>query len=105
MTVISTTARQDDQPARVAYRSIWKLLIFLLVVGFAFWRVSDLKQIEMVSGNRFYTMVADFLLGAVLGATMSHFVVDAGAWKLSMARQRDYITKRFNFIFDKGTRA
>ncbi|MDT4896052.1 MAG: hypothetical protein QOH25_1129 [Acidobacteriota bacterium] len=105
MTVISTTARQDDQPARVAYRSIWKLLIFLLVVGFAFWRVSDLKQIEMVSGNRFYTMVADFLLGAVLGATMSHFVVDAGAWKLSMARQRDYITKRFNFIFDKETRA
>jgi hypothetical protein len=60
-----------------------------------------LKQVELVKSSWFYTGVADFLFGAVLGATMSHFVIDAGAWKLSMARQRAYISKRFDFIFDK----
>jgi MFS family permease len=105
MTVISANSGQADEPRSVAYKGIWKLLIFLLVVGFAFWRVSDLKQMEVMNSTWVYTALADFLLGAVLGATMSHFVVDAGAWKLSMARQRDYITKRFGFIFDKKTRA
>jgi hypothetical protein len=37
----------------------------------------------------------------LLGATMSDFVVDAGAWKLSLAPQRAYITKRLDFIFSK----
>jgi hypothetical protein len=36
---------------------------------------------------------------------MSHFVVDAGAWKLSMARQRAYISKRFDFLFASGEKA
>lgn len=101
MTVISAKA---GERRKFAQKSIWKLLILLLVVGFAFWRVGDLRQMEAVAGNQFYMFAADFLFGAVLGATMSHFVVDAGAWKLSMARQRGYITKRFDFIFDKDGR-
>jgi hypothetical protein len=36
----------------------------------------------------------------VLGATMAHFVVDANAWRLSMERQREYIVKRFRFVFE-----
>ncbi|HEX8707277.1 MAG TPA: hypothetical protein VF723_03360 [Pyrinomonadaceae bacterium] len=105
MAVISANSGEDLPSRRATYRNVWKLLVFLLVVGFAFWRVSYLKELEVVRGSRVYTGVADFLLGAVLGATMSHFVVDAGAWKLSMARQRAYITKRFKFIFDKEPRA
>jgi len=69
-------------------------------VGFAFWRVSDLKEMEVVKSTWAYARVADFLFGAVLGATMAHFVVDADAWKLRMARQREYITKRFYFVFN-----
>jgi hypothetical protein len=41
----------------------------------------------------------DFLLGAILGATMAHFVIDAGAWRLSQSLQRSYIGKRFGFVF------
>ena len=43
--------------------------------------------------------VVDFIIGAVLGATMAHFVVDAGAWRLSQTLQRVYISKRFAFVF------
>jgi MFS family permease len=103
MTVISANAKRGaDAPRAAVRRGVWKLLLLLLVAGFAFWRVGDLKQVELIKGSWFYTGVADFLFGAVLGATMSHFVIDAGAWKLSMARQRAYISKRFDFIFDKG---
>lgn len=101
MTVISANAKQGDSSRSAVRRNVWKLLILLLVAGLAFWRVGDLKQVEAIKSSWFYTGVADFLFGAVLGATMSHFVVDAGAWKLSMARQRAYISKRFDFIFDK----
>ncbi|HEY0380002.1 MAG TPA: hypothetical protein VGC87_24020 [Pyrinomonadaceae bacterium] len=102
MTVISANAKGGDQPRKALRRNVWKLVLLLLVAGLAFWRVGDLKQVELVKSSWFYTGVADFLFGAVLGATMSHFVIDAGAWKLSMARQRAYISKRFDFIFDKG---
>ncbi|HYG83055.1 MAG TPA: hypothetical protein VD861_21845 [Pyrinomonadaceae bacterium] len=103
MTVVSANAKGEDQTRKALRRNVWKLLLLLLVAGLAFWRVGDLKQVELVKSSWLYTGVADFLFGAVLGATMSHFVIDAGAWKLSLARQRAYISKRFDFIFDKGT--
>jgi len=59
----------------------------LIVVGFAFWRVADLKQLEIVKDSWVYSRAADFLFGAVLGATMSHFVIDASAWRLRMEKQ------------------
>ena len=102
MTVISANAKQDEKTRSTVYKNLCKLLALLLVIGFLFWRVNDLKEFETVKNSLFYTAVADFLLGAVLGATMSHFVVDASAWKLSLARQRAYMTKRFDFIFDKA---
>jgi hypothetical protein len=55
----------------------------------------------MIRDHAVYGTLAEFFFGALLGATMGHFVIDAGAWKLSKALQRSYITKRFNFIFDK----
>jgi len=99
MTVISATAA-EEQTRSVPYKSLATFLVLLLIVGFAFWRVGDLKQMEFVRDNWIYSRVAGFLFGAVLGATMSHFVVDADAWRLSMERQRTYIRKRFHFIFD-----
>lgn len=99
MTIISVRAGDDNlRPALV--RSLTVFLIFLLIFGFAFWRVTDLREIGFVKSTWAYARVADFLFGAVLGATMSHFVIDASAWRLSMARQRSYITKKFNFVFD-----
>lgn len=98
MSVISVNAGDKVRPA--LYKNVAVFLVFLLLVGFAFWRVNDLREIGFVKSTWAYARMADFLFGAVLGATMSHFVVDASAWRLSMARQRSYITKRFNFVFD-----
>ena len=101
MTVVSANSAAEDRPRRPPYGNILKLVIFSAVLGFLFWRVGDLRQIDIVKSNRFYAATADFLFGAVLGATMSHFVVDASAWKLSLAQQRAYISRRFDFLFGK----
>jgi hypothetical protein len=98
MSVISVNSGDKVRPT--LYKNVAVFLVFLLLVGFAFWRVNDLREMGFVKNTWAYARIADFLFGAVLGATMSHFVVDASAWRLSMAKQRSYITKRFNFVFD-----
>jgi hypothetical protein len=101
MTVISTNERSTGQPWAIPYKNIIWLLTFVLLVGFIFFRGGELREIQMIKDHAVYGRLAEFLFGALLGATMGHFVIDAGAWKLSKATQRSYITKRFNFIFDK----
>jgi hypothetical protein len=97
MTVISATA---TEPRPFPYKSLTVFLILLLLVGFAFWRVNDLREMEFVKGTCTYARAADFLFGAVMCDTMSHFVIDASAWRLSLEKQRSYIKKRFYFVFD-----
>ena len=98
MSVVSTTAADENARASL-YKNVAVFLVFLLLVGFAFWRVNDLREMTFVKDTWAFARVADFLYGAMLGATMSHFVVDAGAWRLSMAKQRSYMTRRFYFVF------
>ena len=98
MTVISATTGEPIQS--YSYKSLAQLTGLLLIVGFAFWRVADLRDFEIVKSTWAYARVADFLFGAVLGATMAHFVVDADAWRLSLESRREYIKKRFSFVFD-----
>jgi uncharacterized membrane protein YwzB len=97
MSVVSATP--EDRGQSFPYKGVATLLVFVLIVGFAFWRVNDLREMNFVKNVWAYARVADFLFGAVLGATMSHFVVDASAWRLSMEKQRAYVAKRFYFIF------
>lgn len=99
MTVVSSSAN-EEQNGPFPHKSQMKFLIFLLIVGFIFWRVGYLKQMDFVSSSSFYSRVADFLFGAVLGATMSHFVIDADAWRLRLEKQRSYITRKFHFVFN-----
>ena len=99
MTVLTTTAA-DEKVGTSLFKSVTLFLVFLLLVGFAFWRVNDLRELGFVKSTWAFARTADFLFGAMLGATMSHFVVDASAWRLSMAKQRSYIRKRFYFVFD-----
>jgi len=84
------------------YKNLTVFLIFLLLVGFVFWRVNDLREMTFIKGTWAFARTADFLFGAVLGATMSHFVIDASAWRLSLAKQRSYMTRRFFFVFGQG---
>ncbi|HSE18895.1 MAG TPA: hypothetical protein VLB46_17685 [Pyrinomonadaceae bacterium] len=62
-------------------------------------RAADLKVVELFTAHATLIRIVDFIIGAILGATMAHFVVDAGAWRLSQSLQRMYIGKRFAFVF------
>lgn len=41
------------------------------------------------------------LYGAFLGAVMTHFVLDAGLWRLREPFQRKYMREKFYFVFDR----
>jgi len=41
------------------------------------------------------------LYGAFVGVTMSHFVLDAGLWRLREPFQRRYMREKFRFVFDR----
>jgi hypothetical protein len=103
MTVISLNFDPQSEQKRFQTGAAIKLLVLTALVGFVFFRAGDLKAAEFVSANTMLTTIVDFIIGAVLGATMAHFVVDAGAWRLSQALQKAYIGKRFAFIFSRSS--
>ncbi|MFO1161607.1 MAG: hypothetical protein U1E60_22405 [Reyranellaceae bacterium] len=39
--------------------------------------------------------------GAALGVVMSHFIIDAGIWKLRHPFQRQYVKRAFSFVFER----
>jgi len=99
MTVVSLNLDPDASVKPFQTGSAVKLLLLTLVVGFVFYRAGDLKAAEFVTAHAGLLRVVDFLIGAILGATMAHFVVDASAWRLSQSLQRMYIGKRFAFLW------
>jgi hypothetical protein len=103
MSVVSLNLDPHAAAKRMQIGNAVKLLILTLVVGFVFYRAGDLKAVQLITAHATLMKVVDFVIGAVLGATMAHFVVDAGAWRLSQTLQRMYIGKRFAFVF--GERA
>ena len=100
MSVVSANSRPDGEAAAFPYRSVGKFLLFLLFVGFIFYRAEDLRALEAIRNSVALTRSVDFLVGAILGATMAHFVIDAGAWRLSKVAQRAYMSKRFGFLLN-----
>jgi hypothetical protein len=98
MMVVSANAERET--VRRSIRNVVKLMLLTLLVGFAFYRVTDLKDLEFIRQQAALARSLDFLVGAVFGATMAHFVIDAGAWRLSKAAPRAYMVKRFGFILD-----
>jgi len=102
MSVVSLNSRPGDRAREFPYRSVGKFLVFLLLVGFIFYRAVDLRALTVISSSTVLTRSVDFLIGAILGATMAHFVIDAGAWRLSKVPQRAYMSKRFGFLLGAG---
>ncbi|MBD0325088.1 MAG: hypothetical protein ICV68_01575 [Pyrinomonadaceae bacterium] len=99
MGVVSLGAEQGAHARAVRYRNALKMMALLILLGLLFYHADPLRQYEFVRNSRLLVMGFDFLFGAVLGATMAHFVIDAGAWRLSKLPQREYMTKSFGFIF------
>lgn len=99
MSIVSFNTERNERARAVSYRNALKLLGLLLIVGLIFFQSGPLRTYDFVKANSWLVWGFDFLFGAVLGATMAHFVVDAGAWRLSQLPQREYMTKSFGFIF------
>jgi hypothetical protein len=99
MTVVSMNFEPQRLSKRFKIANAVKLLTITVLVGLLFYRPEDWKNVEFFTRNASLMRVADFIFGAILGATMSHFIVDAGAWRLSQTLQRTYIGKRFGFVF------
>jgi hypothetical protein len=73
------------------------LIVAIGVVGAC---SADLKGIDWINGNGLVATAIDFAAGIGMGATMAHFVIDAGAWKLSRPSVRSYVARRFGFLFE-----
>jgi hypothetical protein len=97
MTVVS--ANSDRRAFRKRLNNILKLGACVLFVGFAFMYWGKLKEFDLVRSSAILVKLMDFVLGAVLGTTMAHFVIDAGAWRLTKASTRAYVKDRFGFVF------
>jgi hypothetical protein len=104
MTVVSLNFAPENVSNKVHIANALKLFCFIIVIGLIFYRAEELKTIGMFASSPNLLKVVDFFIGAILGATMAHFVVDAGAWKLSKPLQRMYMGKRFGFVFGKPSR-
>ena len=97
MTVVS--ANTDRSALRKRLNNVLKLGACVLFVGFAFMYWARLKEFDLVRSSAILLKLLDFLAGAVLGTTMAHFVIDAGAWRLTKASTRAYVKDRFGFVF------
>ena len=47
----------------------------------------------------FSPTIVNYIFGMQMGITAAHFIIDADAWKLSESKQRNYMHKRYNFLF------
>ena len=74
-------------------------MVMLVFVGT---RTADLKAFATVAASPILTTMLDFLAGVGLGTTIAHFVIDAGAWRLSEPSVRHYVTDRFGFLFERA---
>lgn len=74
----------------------------LVLLGVAGAWAADLKALALVDSSVILTGVLDFLAGITVGTTIAHFVVDAGAWRLSRPSARRYVTERFGFLFERA---
>ncbi|MBF0679907.1 MAG: hypothetical protein IR164_13320 [Devosia sp.] len=98
MAIIASGTEKDGQA------SLWLNIgwFVLIVVGVGMIFVMP----NRLAGSEFYTgdmarFTIDLAVGAVLGATMAHFLIDAYTWKLSNPTSRTYILQRFKFLFAK----
>lgn len=100
MGIVSLNTEQSVRATALRCQNALKLMGLMLGLGILFYKVDALRSFELVKSNVFLVWSFDFLFGAVLGATMAHFVIDAGAWRLSKLPQREYMSKSFGFIFN-----
>jgi hypothetical protein len=97
VTVLTFSLGGGDGRGRVS-RGMIAMATFIVLVGLIGSRAADLREIEWVKSSLLVRRSLDFAAGIGLGATIAHFVIDAGAWRLSRPSARAYMTRRFGFL-------
>jgi hypothetical protein len=73
-------------------------LVTLLIVGIGGgFLLTDMTKAGDLSGVGYR-----LIFGMAVGTVMSHFVIDAGVWKLRDAFQRKYVQRAMPFIFHRA---
>lgn len=103
MGIVSFGAEPGERDQARRYQNVMKLTALALLLGLLFFHAETFRGFDLVKGSNLLTWTTDFFFGAVLGATMAHFVIDAGAWRLSKLPQREYMRKRFGFVFSAAS--
>ena len=98
MGIVSINTEDSDGMNSARYKNGLKLIGLMIVLGLVFYNVDTFRAFDFVKSNVLLVRSFDFLFGAVLGVTMAHFVIDAGAWRLSRQPQREYMSKSFGFV-------
>ncbi len=92
--------------AREGSRGVSPVMIgvaaFMVLFGLAGARAAELKAVEWIGSQGVAAGVLDFAAGIGVGVTIAHFVVDAGAWRLSQPSARAYMTSRFGFLLGRA---
>ena len=98
MTVLSINIGKNGD-RRDLSRRMMAVCAFVVLVGMGGYYAADLKGSDWIGGSGMWSRSLDFLVGIGLGTTIAHFVIDAGAWRLSQSSTKDYVSKRFAFLF------
>jgi hypothetical protein len=102
MAVVSLNS--SETPTVTPWRGLLKMACLTLIFGFICYRLADLRGVEFINSHVAAGKLLDFMVGVVFGGTLAHFVIDAGAWRLRKADSREFMVKRFGFLFDQRTK-
>jgi hypothetical protein len=98
MTVLSSNLGRNGDRRDVS-RSMMAVSAFVMLVGIIAYYATGLKGSDWAGASATWNRLLDFMVGISVGTTIAHFVIDAGAWKLSQSSTRDYVARRFVFLF------
>lgn len=99
MTVLSINIGKNGDRRRDLSRSMMAVGTLVMLAGMVGYYATDLRGGDWLGGSVTWSRLLDFMVGIGVGTTIAHFVIDAGAWKLSQSSTKDYVAKRFVFLF------
>jgi hypothetical protein len=98
MTVLSINIGKNGD-RRDLSRSMMAVTVFMMLVGIVGYYATTLKGGDWAGGNP-TSRLLDFMVGISVGTTIAHFVIDAGAWRLSQSSTKEFVARRFAFLFE-----
>jgi hypothetical protein len=81
----------------IDWREVSKSLLRLLAIG----TIGGLLLDSVMAAPVWLDSYGRAFYGVFIGLVMTHFVYDAGIWRLREPFQRGYMRKKFAFVFDR----